>query len=85
MKSKIASWLTLITLINTGFVSAQTETATPPWQTYGTENGEWRSYAGDIGGRKYSALDQIDASNFNNLEINETIYNNIINRYVGHK
>ena len=22
-----------------------------PWQTYGTENGEWRSYAGNIAGQ----------------------------------
>ena len=40
-----------------------------PWQTYDTSNGEWRSYAGDIGGKKYSPLDQIDASNFTDLEI----------------
>jgi len=40
-----------------------------PWQTYGTENGEWRSYAGNIAGRKYSPLDQIDAGNFSRLEI----------------
>ena len=39
------------------------------WQTYGTENGEWRSYAGDIAGTKYSPLDQIDAENFSDLEI----------------
>jgi quinoprotein glucose dehydrogenase len=40
-----------------------------PWQTYDTSNGEWRSYAGDVGGKKYSPLDQIDASNFTDLEI----------------
>ena len=40
-----------------------------PWQTYGTENGEWRSYAGNIAGQKYSPLDQIDAANFEDLEI----------------
>ena len=40
-----------------------------PWQTYGTENGEWRSYAGNIAGQKYSPLDQIDAGNFSQLEI----------------
>ena len=39
------------------------------WQTYGTENGEWRSYAGNIAGQKYSPLEQIDASNFEDLEI----------------
>ena len=43
--------------------------STGPWQTYDTSNGEWRSYAGDVGGKKYSPLDQIDASNFTDLEI----------------
>ena len=40
-----------------------------PWQTYDTSNGEWRSYAGDIRGTKYSPLDQIDATNFGHLEV----------------
>ena len=40
-----------------------------PWQTYGTENGEWRSYSGNIASQKYSPLDQIDAGNFGELEI----------------
>ena len=40
-----------------------------PWQSYGTENGEWRSYAGDIAGTKYSPLTQIDADNFSDLKI----------------
>ena len=35
---------------------------------YATSNGEWRSYAGDIGGQKFSSLDQIDAGNFADLE-----------------
>ena len=48
---------------------AQEGTAAGPWQTYDTSNGEWRSYAGDIGGRKYSPLEQIDASNFADLEL----------------
>ena len=43
--------------------------STGPWQSYGTENGEWRSYAGNIAGQKYSPLDQIDAGNFSDLEI----------------
>ena len=50
-------------------VHAQQGGATGPWQTYDTSNGEWRSYAGDIGGRKYSPLDQIDGSNFADLEL----------------
>ena len=35
----------------------------------GTENGEWRSYAGDVWGSKYSPLDQITGDNFNELEL----------------
>ena len=36
---------------------------------YGAANGEWRSYGGDQGGTKYSPLAEIDASNFQDLEI----------------
>ena len=32
-------------------------------------NGEWPTYGGDIGGTKYSPLDQIDRHNFADLEI----------------
>ena len=35
----------------------------------GAPNGEWPYYGGDLGGTKYSGLDQIDAGNFNDLEI----------------
>ena len=33
------------------------------------ETGEWPTYSGDLGGTKYSPLDQIDADNFGTLEI----------------
>ena len=42
---------------------------TPSAFGQGTENGEWRSYGGDIKNTRYSPLDQIDASNFDDLEI----------------
>ena len=35
----------------------------------GAKNGEWRSYGGDIGHTRYSPLDQINAANFNKLEV----------------
>ncbi len=35
----------------------------------GTTNGEWRNYGGDLGSTRYAPLDQINASNFNKLEI----------------
>ena len=36
---------------------------------YGATNGEWRSYGGDIGSTKYSPLDQINAGNFDDLQV----------------
>ena len=41
----------------------------PGLAQYGATNGEWRSYGGDLGSTKYSPLDQIDASNFNDLRV----------------
>ena len=35
----------------------------------GAANGEWRNYGGDLGNTHYSALDQINASNFSQLKI----------------
>src|SRR5579872_4534165 len=34
-----------------------------------TKNGEWVYYTADLKGSKYSPLDQINASNFNKLEV----------------
>src|SRR5882724_10166548 len=34
-----------------------------------TKNGEWPYYTADVKGSKYSPLDQINASNFNKLEV----------------
>src|SRR5881296_438410 len=34
-----------------------------------TKNGEWPTYCGDLAGTKYSPLDQINAANFNKLEV----------------
>jgi quinoprotein glucose dehydrogenase len=38
-------------------------------QTQGTENGEWRYIGGDVWHTRYSPLDQVTASNFEDLEI----------------
>src|SRR5580692_6008537 len=35
----------------------------------GAKNGEWPTYAGDLGSTRYAGLDQINAGNFNQLEI----------------
>ena len=35
----------------------------------GAPGGEWRTYGADLGNTRYSALDQINAANFKNLEV----------------
>ena len=35
----------------------------------GTTNGEWRNYGGDLGSTRYAPLDQINAGNFDKLEV----------------
>src|SRR5580704_5532673 len=35
----------------------------------GAKNGEWPTYGGDLGSTRYSALDQINAGNFDKLEV----------------
>ena len=36
---------------------------------YGTKNGEWRTWGGDLAATRYAPLDQINAANFNKLEV----------------
>jgi quinoprotein glucose dehydrogenase len=35
----------------------------------GTKNGEWITYGGDLGSTRYAPLDQINATNFNSLQL----------------
>ena len=44
-------------------------TTTTSLAQHGAANGEWRSYAGGTGSSKYTALDQIDADNVENLRV----------------
>src|SRR6202166_3219515 len=39
------------------------------WPQSGVGKGQWTSYAGDLRNFRYSPLDQINASNFSNLEV----------------
>src|SRR5262249_26011429 len=49
--------------------AAMVATIAPLAGQSGAKNGEWRSYAADTGSTRYSPLAQIDATNFNKLEI----------------
>jgi quinoprotein glucose dehydrogenase len=55
-----ASRCCFVTILGVSLISAA--------QT-GARDGEWRTYGGDLGNTRYSALDQINASNFNQLQI----------------
>src|SRR5437762_3592401 len=57
-------WVFSATILSLFCASAAPLTA----QT-GAKNGEWRSYGADVGNTHYSPLDQVDASNFNKLEL----------------
>ncbi len=41
----------------------------PAAAQHGAPDGEWPTYGGDLGHTRYAALDQIDAGNFNDLEL----------------
>jgi len=61
MLRKIAFALTLCVLVvdSDSVLTAQS----------GAKNGEWRTYGGDLGNTHYSPLDQINAANFNQLQV----------------
>ena len=44
-------------------------TMSPAWSQTGAKNGEWRTYGGDLGSTRYAPLEQINAKNFNELEV----------------
>ena len=43
--------------------------AMPARAQSGAKNGEWRTYGGDLASTRYSPLDQINADNFNKLDV----------------
>ncbi len=49
--------------------AAATLASAPAIAQQGAPDGEWPSYGGDLGHTRFAALDQIDASNFNDLEV----------------
>src|SRR5882672_1980765 len=53
----------------TSIATALLAAATVASAQQGAPAGEWRTYGGDLGNTRYAALDQINAANFNRLEI----------------
>ena len=56
-------FLTLFVLVLSGFAAHDLHAQS------GAKNGEWPTYGGDLGNTRYSSLDQINADNFNKLQI----------------
>jgi len=44
-------------------------TSLPAFAQSGAQGGEWRTYGGDLGNTRYAPLDQINAANFDKLEV----------------
>src|SRR5579862_7702604 len=59
----------IASLIGTSLISLLCVSASPLSGQTGAKNGEWRTYGADLGNTHYSPLDQINASNFNKLEV----------------
>jgi quinoprotein glucose dehydrogenase len=60
-----ASWGALALLVGWVTIPAAGQTRI----TYGTQNGEWQTYGADLRSTRYSPLDQVNAGNFNKLEV----------------
>jgi len=50
-------------------VALMTGPATNAGAQTGAQNGEWRTYGGDLGSTRYAPLDQINAGNFSKLQV----------------
>src|SRR6516164_8980917 len=70
MSRRIPGLVLMAAVLLAGLISltiAQTRTQSTGQPS--TKNGEWPYYTADLKGTKYSPLDQINASNFNDLEV----------------
>ena len=64
MKFNIKKSVLALTMLATGLATSFANADEP-----GTANGEWHQYTGDIKGSRYTPLDQINADNFEDLEM----------------
>ena len=64
MKLNFKKSVMALTMLATGLTSVFANADEP-----GTANGEWHHYTGDMKGSRYTPLDQINADNFEDLEM----------------
>ena len=59
----------LLVVLSSLFVCLMHSTMVPLAGQSGAKNGEWSTYGADLGSTRYSPLDQINRTNFSNLEV----------------
>ena len=64
MTFNLKTSVTALAMMAVGFLTVGAYADEP-----GTQNGEWHHYTGDNKGSRYSPLDQINADNFEDLEM----------------
>ena len=67
MSREVLRWIPALVLLVAGLLSMSTGASGQ--SAHSTRNGEWPHYTGDLAGTRYSPLDQINADNFNQLEV----------------
>ena len=69
-RERTSRWVVCVLACIVGILTgAGSDRASVRAQRGADAGGEWRTYGGDLGNTKYSALDQINASNFGRLKI----------------
>src|SRR5471032_3107601 len=59
----------IVAVIGAGVVWTTVRTAGQAGSMPSTKNGDWTHYTADMRGTKYSPLDQVNAANFNKMEV----------------
>ena len=59
----------LVAVVGAGVVWTTARTSGQATGMPSTKNGDWTHYTADVRGTKYSPLDQINATNFNKMEV----------------
>ncbi len=69
MRKTVRGAAAIVALLGAGVVWTTVRTSGQAGSMPSTKNGDWTHYTADAKGTKYSPLDQINASNFNTLEV----------------
>ena len=69
MVKALKSAAALVAVVGAGVVWTTTRTSGQATGMPSTKNGDWTHYTADVHGTKYSPLDQINATNFNKMEV----------------